>query len=248
MKQTESTDAIDRMFAAGVHYGVTKSRRHPSAAPLLFTQKQGVDLFDLEKTLPYFERAQEFMRALGADRKTVLFLGGKPESQRVVKQTAERLGSLYVVGRWIGGMLTNFSEIKKRIARLVDLTRDRESGALQKYTKLERLMMDREIERLESKYGGMTTAADKLPDALVIIDPKREAIAIREARAMRIPVVALANSDCDMSMVEYPVPGNDAAVRSISYFVDFVAHAYEEGTLTKRVAPAAAPRDAVEAV
>ena len=232
---------LGRMFDAGAHFGVAKSRRHPSTRTYIFGTKQRVDIVDLSRTEQLLEAACSFARELGAAHKTLLFVGGKPESQRIVRAAAERVGAPYVVGRWIGGTITNFEEIKKRIGRLESLRTDRESGALGKYTKLERLLIDREIARLENMYGGLITLGNTTPHALFVIDPKREINAVREARTRSIPVIALANTDCDLSLITYPIPANDAAPRSIAFFTDELANAYEEGLESTPVRAAPAP-------
>lgn len=240
--ETNNKESIDLMYTAGAHYGVPKARRHPTTGAYVFGQKQKIDIFDLEKTDAMLEVAKDFARTLGQKRKTLLFVGGKPESQRYVKAEALRVGAPYSIGRWIGGTLTNFSEIRKRIIRLEKLTADRASGALAKHTKLERLLIDRDIEKLETMYAGLIVLGDKIPDALFIVDSKREMIAVREAKTKNLPVIALANSDCDLSLIDYPIPANDAASKSISYFVSEIATAYEEGlktTPTEVAAPAA---------
>jgi small subunit ribosomal protein S2 len=176
---------------------------------------------------------------LGSERKILLFVGGKPESHKAIREAAARARAPYVVGRWIGGMLTNFSEIKKRVAHMQDLTTRREAGTLSKYTKFERLQIDREIDKLESMFGGLLPLGDKLPHAMFVVDPKREAIAIREAKRNNIPVIALANSDCNMHIIDYPIPANDAAIKSIAWFVSEIATAYKEG-LDGALSPASA--------
>jgi len=235
----EHTDTLDALFAAGAHYGMSKARRHPSAREFIFGQKDKVDVVDLEKTTEMLENAKDFVRTLGRERKVLLFVGGKPESHKVVREEAQRVGAAYSIGRWIGGTLTNFAEIKKRVACMQDLIAKRESGALSKYTKFERLQIDREIERLEQMYAGLTTLNDRLPQALFVIDPRREAIAVREAKRNNIAVVALANTDCDIADVDYPIPANDAARKSIAYIVREIAAAYEAGT-NEKPAPAVA--------
>lgn len=224
-----SPEILERMFTAGVHYGLSKARRHPSNVPYLFGQKQRIDIFDLEKTSVLLERAKEFARLLGREGKHILFLGGKPESQNIVKQAAIRVGAPYCIGRWIGGSFTNLPEITKRVSRLTQLIEDKKTGALEKYTKFERLQIDREIEKLEGMYAGLVTLAGKLPHALFVVDPKREAIAVKEAKQLGIPVIALANSDCDSTDIEYAVPANDTSLKSISFIVEQIAQAYEEG-------------------
>lgn len=237
-------EAIDRLFEAGAHYGYAKSRRHPTAAQYLFGTKQRVDIFDLEKTAPALEKVLAFVRTLGTERKTLLFLGGKPESHKPVREAAISAKCPYVVGRWIGGTLTNHDEIKKRIARLHDLREQRESGALQKYTKLERLHIDREIDKLETMYGGIGTLGERLPDALFIVDPKKEFIAVKEAAAKHIPIIALASTDCDLTVADHIIPANDSAPRSIAYFVHEIARAYREGTEAAPLVAEKAPAEA----
>jgi len=227
---TEATsEAVERMFTAGAHFGLAKARRHPSVRNYLFGLKQQTDIFDLEKTEEALEKAKAYAKKLGEERKNLMFVGGKPESHRIVRDAATRVDAPFVIGRWIGGSITNFVEIKKRVNKLQKLLSDRDSGALSKYTKLERLHIDREIEKLEGMYEGLIGLGDKLPDALFVIDPRREAIAVKEAMTRKIPVIALASSDCDLSVTDYPIPANDSAKRSIEYFVGEIAAAYEEG-------------------
>ena len=201
---------IEKLFAVGAHFGYAPSRRHPSVAPFIFGTKGGTELFDLEKTAAALETAVAFIKTLAQGRKTILFVGGKAEAKPAVKRVAERLNQPCVASRWIGGTLTNFSEIKKRLARLADLTSMREKGELQKFTKRERLLIDREITALEDMFGGIK-GLQKAPDALVIVDPKKEFGAVAEARQLNIPIIALLNSDCDRSLVTYPGPGNHAS-------------------------------------
>lgn len=223
------TETLEALYSAGVHYGLAKSRRHPSTREYIFGTKERVDIFDLSKTQVLLEEACEFARTLGRERKQLLFVGGKPESEKVVKEATDRAGAPYCIGRWIGGTITNFAEIKKRIARMQDLEKKRESGDLSKYTKFERLQIDREIEKLEGMYAGLVGLNEKLPHALFVVDPKREHTAVAEAKRHKIPVIALANTDCDLDEVDYPIPANDAAKKSITAIVDAVADAYREG-------------------
>ena len=239
--KNERSEVVDRMFGAGAHFGLPKARRHPSIKKYLFGLKQKTDIFDLEKTELLLNEAKAFAKKLGSERKKLLFIAGKPESHRIVKNVAERINAPYCIGRWIGGSLTNFAEIKKRVNKLKKLTEDKESGALAKYTKLERLYIDREIEKLQKMYGGLLGLGDKLPEALFVVDSRREAIAVEEAHVKKIPVISLANSDCDISAVEYPIVANDSARKSIEYFVNEIAEAYEEGLSTAPVA-AVAPK------
>lgn len=216
---------IEKLFSVGAHFGYAPSRRHPSQAPFIFGAKGGVELFDLEQTAACLERALAFVKSLAAERKTILFVGGKPEARDAVQRTAEKLNQPYVAGRWIGGTLTNFQEIKKRLARLADTTGKRERGELAQFTKKERLLIDREITDLEVMFGGVKHLT-KIPDALCIVDPKREEGALDEARALNVPVIALMNTDCDKTKITYPIPGNDASRHVIALVLEEVAKTY----------------------
>lgn len=197
--------------------------------PFIFGSKGRTDILDLTKTEVLLTDALAFVRSQGALQKKLLFVGGKPEVREVVKGVAESLEMPYVAGRWLGGTLTNFSEIKKRIKRLAELTADRESGVLlKKYTKKERLLIDREIVELETNFGGLSSL-ERIPDALVVVDTRAEDIAVREARVVHIPVIGIMNSDCDFSAVTHPIVGNDATRESIRFFLDQITNAYREG-------------------
>ena len=224
---------LERMFSAGAHYAYSKSRRHPTTKPYIFGAKERVELLDLEKTGQLLDEAKAFVQGLGAAGKTILFVAGKNEAQKVIREAADGAGLPYVSGRWIGGTLTNFPEIKKRAERLVTLRNQREKGELSKYTKKERLLIDREIDKLEEKFGGIT-GMDAVPHAMFVVDSKSEYIAVKEARAQGLPVIALTNSDCDLSVVDYPIVANDAARASITLFVNEIKDAYLEGTRNKK--------------
>ncbi len=222
------TSDIQTLFEAGTHFGYSRARRHPTAAPFIFGTKDRSDIFDLEETQKRLDAAVAFVSSLSGSGKQVLFVGGKNEAISIVKDAAERIGVPYVAGRWIGGTLTNFKNIRKRIDRLEKLMSERDAGALEKYTKKERLLIDREIEELLSRFGGLVKLTD-LPAALFIVDTRREETAVREANQLGIPVIGLASSDCDFSLVQYPIPGNDTSVRSIRLVADAIAGAYEGG-------------------
>ena len=223
---SENETIIDKLFAVGAHFGYAKSRRHPSVAPYIFGVKGGTELFDLERTSKCMEDALAYVKALAADRKKILFVGSKAEAREALTRTAQRLDQPFVASRWIGGSLTNFSEIKKRVNRLQELSDMREKGELAKFTKHERLLIDREITDLELMFGGLK-GMQKLPDALFVIDPKHESGAIDEARQLKIPVIALLNSDCNKTLVTHPIPANDASVQSIAFVLGEVATTYE---------------------
>jgi len=213
---------------AGVHMGYARSRRHPSATPFIYGTKDRADVFDLEETARRLERAREFLAECARSGGAVLFVGGKSEVAAHLKATAEAIGAPYVAGRWIGGTLTNFKNIRKRVERLEKLLGERERGELGKYTKRERLLIDREIDELERRFGGIVSLTD-LPRALFVIDTRHESTAVREANQLGIPVIALASTDCDFSQVQYPIPGNDTSVKSVKHVLERVAEAYQEG-------------------
>jgi small subunit ribosomal protein S2 len=233
-----ATTDIQALFEAGAHFGYGRARRHPTAAAYLFGTKDRTDIFDLEMTEKSLEAACAFAASVSGAGKQVLFVGGKNESLGIVKIAADRAAAPYVAGRWIGGTLTNFKNIRKRIDRLEKLTGERERGELEKYTKRERLMIDREITELLGRFGGLVKMTE-LPAALFIIDTRHEDTAVREANQLRIPVIGLSSSDCNFSLVQYPVPANDTSVRSVTLVTDAIAEAYADG---KRVPPAAAEK------
>jgi small subunit ribosomal protein S2 len=226
-----TTKAIDTMFSAGAHFGLGRSRRHPTISTFIFGTKNSTDIFDLEKTQPLLEKAKAFVAALAAEGKVILFVGGKKEAAAAVRMSAQSLNLPYVDGRWIGGTLTNFGQIRKRIERYEKLTSDREKGELLKYTKRERMLLDKEIASLEKMFLGIISLK-KQPDAIFMIDPRHEKIAVKEATDMNVPLIALASSDCDISDIKYPIVGNDAAKSSIQFFVEEVARAYQAAKKT----------------
>lgn len=233
MSTTDTKAQIEKMFEAGAHYAFSKSRRHPSAKPFIFGSKDNTEIFNLEKTVDTLEEAKNKVREFAENGKTILFLSSKAEAREAVVEGAERINQPYVVDRWIGGTLTNFPQMRKRVARLEDLKKKRDKGELSKFTKKERLLIDREIEALESKFGGIADM-EKLPDALFIVDSREETIAINEATKKNIPIIALVNSDCDASQITTPIFGNDATRKSISFFVNEITSAYEEGAKKRK--------------
>lgn len=220
---------IDRLFKAGAHFGFRKSRRHPSVASYLYATKEGSDIFDLEKVAEALTTATEVLKEAGMQGRTVLFVSTKDETSAIVKAAAEKVGAPYVTNRWIGGMLTNFSEIKKRINRLEALVHERESGELErKYTKKERVVIGREVDKLTFNFFGISKMI-KLPDLMVVVDPRHDAIAVTEAKEKNIPVIAILNSDCDATLVRYPIVANDSLQSSVSLLVEEMAAAYVTG-------------------
>lgn len=219
---------VDELFEAGAHIAYSRSRRHPSQKPFIFGVKNRTEIFDLEKTAALLIKAEEAARALGKSRGQLLVVGTKFEARAAVLQYAQAAGLPYVTERWIGGTLTNFSEIKKRVARLEDLTSRREKNQLTMYTKKERLGFDKEIEKLNRFFSGIVSMKN-LPAALLIVDPREEVTATHEARQLRIPVIALAGSDCDISDITHVIPANDSSRASIEFILKRITDAYTHG-------------------
>lgn len=235
----EKDALIDKLFAVGAHFGYAPSRRHPSVSPFIFGSKGGTEIIDLEQTSERLEGALEFVKSLAQARKTILFVGSKAEARDALVRAAERLGAPLVASRWIGGTLSNFSEIKKRVNLLQEQTNMREKGELAKFTKHERLLIDREITDLEAMFGGLKSMT-KLPDALVVVDPRQESGAVKEAILLNIPIISILNTDCDRSNITYPIPANDASAASIAFILGEVASTYEQNIGVQPPAPEAA--------
>jgi small subunit ribosomal protein S2 len=240
MSTHTTTNLIERLFSAGAHFGFKKSRRHPTVTSYLFTSKDGNDIFDLEQSAALIENAAAILNEVGKNGKTVIFVGTKDEVAKVVKDNAVKAAMPYVTNRWIGGMLTNFSEIKKRIMRLESLMNERESGELdRKYTKKERVLINREIDKLTFNFEGIKTIT-KTPDIMVVVDPRHDSIAVQEANDMRVPVIAVMSSDCNATPITHPVFVNDALQASVSVVLGELVTAYLEGKaayVPKPVAP-----------
>jgi len=220
---------VSRLFEAGSHFGFKKARRHPTVAPFLYTTKEGSDVIDLAKTSELLIEAKATLKEAGSMGKTVLFVGTKDEVSKIVKTAAEKAETLYVTNRWIGGMLTNFSEIKKRINRLETLTNEKTTGELdRKYTKKERVVIGREATKLEINFFGISKMT-KMPDLMLVVDPRHDSIAVAEATEKRIPVMAIMSTDGDASLIKYPVVANDALQSSVSLIMDELTAAYIEG-------------------
>lgn len=223
-----SETQIRDLFKAGAHFAFSKSRRHPTAKPFIFGIKNKVEIFDLEKTAKELEAAKEFVTAIAEKGGQILFVGSKNEAQEIVKAGALRIDMPYVSNRWVGGTLTNFTEIKKRVAKLEDLRSQRDKGELGKYTKKERLLIEREIESLEKVFEGLIPMK-KMPSAVFTIDSKNESIAVKEAQDKKVPIISLSGSDCDLSLVDYAIPANDSSMLSIKFFVEEIVEAFKKG-------------------
>ena len=238
MKETNTKDnaeqngVVDALFSVGAHFGFVKSRRHPSAKPFIFGVKNKIEIFDLEKTKDALHKALGFVETLGSKNAMILFVSGKNEAKSPVTNVAESINMPYVAGRFIGGTLTNFPEIRKRVDKLETLVSQKDKGELSKYTKKERLLIDRDINKLREFFFGLSVMK-KLPEALFVIDAKHESIAVKEAERIGIPIIALCGTDNNLDEIDYPIPGNDASRSSIEFFLQKIADSYKNGQLKK---------------
>jgi small subunit ribosomal protein S2 len=217
---------LNQLLEAGVHFGHQTRRWNPKMKPFIFTQRNGIHIIDLRKTLDRLENAQQAVREVVLRGERVLFVCTKKQLRGVVEQEAQRSGSFYVTERWLGGMLTNFQTIRKQIRRLKELERGQEENAFEFYTKKERLMLDRERTKLDKYLAGLKDMG-RLPGAVFVVDAKRETIAVREASRLGIPIIAITDTNADPDLIDFPIPGNDDAIRSVSLIAKAMADAIE---------------------
>ena len=220
--------SMKQMLEAGVHFGHQTKRWNPKMKPYIFGARNGIYIIDLQKTVRYFRTAVQFIQDTVASGDKVLFVGTKKQAQDAIREESLRAGQYYVDHRWLGGMLTNFSTIKASIDRLKKIEAMAADGTLDQYTKKEALQLNREREKLEKNLGGIKHM-NKLPGAVFIIDPKKEAIAVQEANKLGIPVVAVVDTNCDPDNIDYIIPGNDDAIRAIRLFANLIAESCIEG-------------------
>jgi small subunit ribosomal protein S2 len=216
------------LLEAGVHFGHQTRRWNPKMKPFLFGERSGIYLIDLERSLAGLEDTHAFVQGLGRRRGIVLFIGTKKQAQEVVAEHADRVGMPYVNNRWLGGMLTNFATIRGRLLRMRELVEMEETGAMERLPKKEAIRLRHEREKLERNLGGIR-ALERLPDAVFVIDTKKEHIAVTEARKLGIPVIAIVDTNCDPDEVDYIIPGNDDAIRAVNLVTRVVADALAEG-------------------
>jgi small subunit ribosomal protein S2 len=217
---------IKEILEAGGQFGYSKTKRHPSTKNYVFGTKNNADIIDVTETAEMLENAIKFTKKLAEEKKTILFVSSKPEAKKIMEAAAKELGMPYVENRWIGGTLTNFPQISKRINVLIDLKNKKEKGGLEKYTKKERSDFDRKIEKMTKSFGGLVGMIKK-PDAVFMIDAKKERISLTEANMMKIPVISLSNTDNNIRNVDLPIIGNDASRTSIEFFVKKIVEAYK---------------------
>ncbi len=220
--------SMKQLLEAGVHFGHQTRRWNPKMAPYIFTERNGIYIIDLQRTVKKIEEAYNFVRDLARDGGKILFVGTKKQAQEAVKEEAERCGMFYVNVRWLGGTLTNFQTIRRRIERLKELERMEEEGTFTVLPKKEVARLRGEKEKLERYLGGIKEMKN-LPDALFIIDPRKERIAVAEGRRLGIPIVAIVDTNCDPDEVDYVIPGNDDAIRAVRLLTSKMADAVLEG-------------------
>lgn len=223
-----SVVSMKQLLEAGVHFGHQTRRWNPKMAPYIFTERNGIYIIDLQKTVKKLEQAYMFVRDVAASGETVLFVGTKKQAGESVREEAERAGVHFVNARWLGGMLTNFKTIRRRIDRLTQLRKMEEDGTFELLPKKEVSKLKLEIEKLEKFLGGIKTM-NKLPGALFIVDPRKERIAVSEAKKLGIPVVAIVDTNCDPDEIDYVIPGNDDAIRAVKLISSAMADAIIEG-------------------
>jgi small subunit ribosomal protein S2 len=216
------------LLEAGVHFGHQARRWNPKMKPYIYTERDGIHVIDLIQTASKLDEAYEFIRNLVSEGGEIVFVGTKRQARDIVKGEATRVGAMYVIERWVGGLLTNFDAVHKNIQRLVDLRVKRDEGKLKDMTKKERLMIDREIAKIEKTLSGVDRL-DRVPEALFIIDAKKEDNAVKEGRKMKLTLVALTDTNADPTLITYPIPSNDDALKSIALLTHQIADAYAEG-------------------
>lgn len=220
--------AMKQLLEAGVHFGHQTRRWDPKMAEYIFQARNGIHIIDLQKTSKKLDEAYSFIKEQAEEGKTILFVGTKKQAQECMKEAAQKCGMFYVDQRWLGGMLTNFETIRKRVQRLKDLETMQEDGTFDVLPKKEVILLKKEMEKLERNLGGIKEM-EELPGVIFLVDPKKERIAILEAKKLGIPVVGLVDTNCNPEELDYPIPGNDDAIRAVKLIADVMANAVIEG-------------------
>ncbi len=229
---------MKQLLEAGVHFGHQTRRWNPKMAKYIFTERNGIYIIDLQKTVKKLEEAYAFVREIAANGEEILFVGTKKQAQESIKEEAERCNMPYVNARWLGGMLTNFNTIKLRIKRLAQLKAMEENGTFDLLPKKEVVKLKLQIEKLEKFLGGITEMR-RMPAAMFVVDPRKEKIAVAEARKLGIPIIAIVDTNCDPDLIDYVIPGNDDAIRAVKLIAGAIADAVLEGRQGEQFAPAA---------
>ena len=229
--------SMKQLLEAGVHFGHQTRRWNPKMAPYIFTERNGIYIIDLQKTVDKVDEAYEFMKSVATSGRPILFVGTKKQAQQAVIDEATRCGQYYVAERWLGGMLTNHKTIAKRIQRLYDIERMSQDGTFEKLAKKEVIKLEAEAEKLEKYLGGIKEMKG-MPAALFIVDPKKERIAVKEARILGIPTIGIVDTNCDPDDVDYVIPANDDAIRAVKLIAAAMADAIIEANQGESMAPA----------
>ena len=240
-----SSVSMKQLLEAGVHFGHQTRRWNPKMARYIFTERNGIYIIDLQKTVKKLDEAYDFIKEVAAEGGEVLFVGTKKQAQDAIKEEAQRCGMHFVNARWLGGMLTNYRTIKTRIARLEQLNKMKEDGTFDLLPKKEVIKLELEIEKLEKNIGGIKNM-ETLPKAMFVVDTRKEKIAVAEARNLGIPVVAIVDTNCDPEEVDYVIPGNDDAIRAVKLISGAMADAIIEGRQGEQTAPVAEEAEVVE--
>ena len=240
-----SSVSMKQLLEAGVHFGHQTRRWNPKMARYIFTERNGIYIIDLQKTVKKLDEAYDFIKEVAAEGGEVLFVGTKKQAQDAIKEEAQRCGMHFVNARWLGGMLTNYRTMKTRIARLEQLNKMKEDGTFDLLPKKEVIKLELEIEKLEKNIGGIKNM-ETLPKAMFVVDTRKEKIAVAEAKNLGIPVVAIVDTNCDPDEVDYVIPGNDDAIRAVKLISGAMADAIIEGRQGEQTAPVAEEAEVVE--
>ena len=220
--------SMKQLLECGVHFGHQTRRWNPKMKPYIFTERNGVYIIDLQKTVKGLDRAYDFVRETAAEGGTVLFVGTKRQAQDTIREESARCGQHYINQRWLGGLMTNFPTIRKRVHRMIELRKYDEDDTWSSFSKKETATLRKEQAKLEKYLGGISNM-NSVPDALFLIDPRREENAVAEARKLGIPVISIVDTNCDPEVIDYPIPGNDDAIRAIKLITGLMANAVIEG-------------------
>jgi len=240
--------SMKQLLECGVHFGHQTRRWNPKMKPYIFTERNGIYIIDLQKTVKGLERAYDFVREVAKSGGSILFVGTKRQAQDPIREEALKAGQYYINQRWLGGLLTNFATIRRRVTRMVELQEMEENGTINRYPKKEIIQLRKEREKLEKYLSGIKDMKD-IPDALFVIDPRRETIAVLEAHKLGIPVISIVDTNCDPDVIDYPIPANDDAIRAVKLLTGKVADAVLEGNQgeqTEEGAEAEAPAEEAE--
>ncbi len=240
-----SVISMKQLLEAGVHFGHQTRRWNPKMAPYIYTDRNGIHIIDLQKSVGMVDDAYEAVKNIAANGGTILFVGTKKQAQDSIKSEAERCGQFYVNERWLGGMLTNFKTIQSRIKKLKNIEKMKEDGTFDVLPKKEVILLEKELEKLTKNLGGIKDMK-KLPDAIFVVDPKKEKICVQEAHSLNIPLIGIADTNCDPDELDYVIPGNDDAIRAVKLIVSKMADAVIEANQGESMAEAEADAEEVK--